>query len=185
MGIFVRWLQRFVQLGLELAARLIGGLLSAPVTAAKRATAPITVRQGTATELIDVRHQVLRRGRPRSTAVFDGDDEPSARHWVAVQADRVVGVVTVLERPLPADTPDAPSPPPRWQLRGMAVLEALQGEGVGGKLLSAVHTDVAEPMWCNARTSAQRFYDRHGWKPLGEPFPIEPIGPHQRMMWTP
>jgi len=185
VGFFVRWLQRFVQLGLDLAASLIRGLLSAPATAAKRAASPIEVRRGEVRELLDVRHQVLRAGRPRSTAHFDGDDDPAARHWVAVQADRVVGVVTVLPRPLPPDTEPAPASPPALQLRGMAVLPGLQGEGIGTQLLAGVHRDVAEPMWCNARTSAQRFYARHGWEPVGEPFDIDPIGPHQRMLWAP
>jgi len=184
VGFFVRWLQRFVQLGLELAAQLIGGLLSTPQTAARRALSPIVVRPGEIAELIDVRHQVLRAGRPRETAHFQGDDEPDARHWVAVQADRVVGVVTVLARPLPADTADAPTPAPGWQLRGMAVAQGLQGEGIGGKLLEAVHRDVAEPLWCNARVRAEPFYRRHGWRAVGPSFDIPPIGPHQRMVWS-
>jgi len=186
---FTAWLQRFVQLGIDLAAALIGGLLRAPATAVARATGSIVVRQATADEVLDVRHQVLRQGRPRDTAVFTGDDVPTTRHWVAVQgpdqadAARVVGVVSVMEAPFPDPWTDGPGP--RWQLRGMAVLPGLQGEGVGRRLVEAVHHDVAEPMWCNARERAEGFYLRHGWSPHGDRFDVDPIGPHRRMSWTP
>jgi GNAT superfamily N-acetyltransferase len=145
------------------------------------------VRSATADEVVGVRHEVLRPGRPRATAVFDGDDAPSTRHWVAVQAPddpdarRVVGVVSVMEAPLP----DASNGTPRWQLRGMAVLPGLRGEGVGTQLLEAVHRDVAEPLWCNARESAEGFYLRHGWAPHGDLIDVKGIGPHRRMSWTP
>lgn len=180
---FTDWLQRLVQLGLDLMAALIGNLLGAPAKAAARSVATIEVRQGTAEEVVDVRHQVLRQGRPRDTAVFPGDDEPGTRHWVAVQADRVVGVVSVMAAEFPDPWDDGPAP--AWQLRGMAVLPGLRGEGVGRKLVDAVHGDVAEPMWCNARQSAEGFYLRHGWSPHGERFDVPPIGPHRRMSWRP
>lgn len=179
---FTNWLQRFVQLGLDLVAQLVRGLLGAPATAAARAVSDVTVRQGDAREVLDVRHEVLRKGRPRDTAVFSGDDDPSTRHWVAVQADRVVGVVSVMA----ADAPDwVEGAAPAWQLRGMAVLPGLRGEGVGKQLLAGVHRDVDEPMWCNARASAEGFYLSHGWTPHGELFDVPPIGPHRRMSWRP
>jgi GNAT superfamily N-acetyltransferase len=183
MSWFTAWLARFVQLGLDLAAALIRGLLGAPATAAVRATSPIVARPGTASEVLDVRHEVLRAGRPRDTAVFTGDDDPATRHWVAMQGDRVVGVVSVMAAPFPDPWHDGPAP--QWQLRGMAVLPGLRGEGVGKKLLDAVHTDVAEPMWCNARQAAEGFYAHHGWTPHGDHFDVPPIGPHRRMSWGP
>jgi len=177
MGWFVRWLERFVQLGLELAASLIRGLLGAPATAVARATASIEVRRAEVDDLLPVRHEVLRPGRPLATAHFDGDDAPDTRHWAAWQADRVVGVVTVIARPHPDDGT------PTWQLRGMAVLPGLQGEGIGSQLVRTVQAEVAEPMWCNARQRAESFYLRHGWEPQGDLFEVDPIGPHRRMVW--
>ena len=138
------------------------------------------VRRGSAAEVVDVRHRVLREGRPRETAIFKGDDAPDTRHWVAVQADRVVGVASVMRA-------DMPHPPgdvvPRWQLRGMAVRPELRGEGLGAKLLLAAHADVREPMWCNAREAVAPFYARHGWRIVGAPFDIAGIGPHLEMWW--
>jgi GNAT superfamily N-acetyltransferase len=176
---FVEWLQRLVKLGIDLAISLIMGLFRAPGTAAARAAYPIVVRRAEPTEVIDVRHRVLRPGRPREAAIFDGDDAPGTRHWVAVQHDRVVGVVTVIEAPMPDPPPEVM---PRRQLRGMAVLPELQGEGVGHQLLLAAHGP--EPMWCNARANVVAFYERHGWTAVGPEFDIPGVGPHRRM-WFP
>lgn len=128
--------------------------------------------------LIGVRHAVLRKGRPVGTAHFEGDEEPSARHWVARLDQEVVGVVTVLARPWP-DGAEGPA----WQLRGMAVRDGLQGTGVGRALVERVADEVAAPMWCNARVTAEGFYARMGWQAVGERFDIAPIGPHVRMVW--
>jgi GNAT superfamily N-acetyltransferase len=162
---------------------LFEGILNAFGIAIQRAVKPIEVRRGTADEVIDVRHRVLREGRPRETAVFDGDTAKATRHWVAVQHDRIVGVVSVMQAALP-EAVDA-DPRPTWQLRGMAVLPELQGAGVGRALLQAVHAEVDAPMWCNARAHVERFYGRQGWRTVSAPFEVEPIGPHVRMVWTP
>lgn len=129
-----------------------------------------------------MRHAVLRPGKPRETAVFDGDTRKATRHWVAVQADRTVGVVSVMPSEMPAPHPE---PQPRWQLRGMAVLAELQGSGVGRAMLVAVQTDVNDAMWCNARAHVEGFYAREGWIRQGDVFEIEGVGPHVRMTWAP
>lgn len=174
MGFFVQWLQRFVQLGIDLLGALLAGLLRAPLVAAERAKAEIVIRRGEPHEVVEVRHVVLRFGRPRATAIFSGDDAPTTRHWVAQQADRIVAVATVVEAP-------APEGSARWQLRGMAVLPELQGSGLGGRLLATVHAEVGEAMWCNARERAVPFYASHGWRVVSEPFDIPEVGPHRRM----
>ena len=51
---------------------------------------------------------------------------------------------------------------------------ALRGTGVGSSLLSYALRDLAlldrtRPIWCNARLSA-RFYERHGWQAVSDPF---------------
>lgn len=170
-------LERLVQFALDLANTLIRSIFEAIGFGVRRAVNPIEVRRGEADEVLDVRHAVLRQGRPRETAVFDGDGKPTTRHWVAVQTDRVVGVASVMA----ASSPELPSSP-RWQLRGMAVLPELRGAGVGRALVQAIELEVNEPLWCNARTSAVPFYERCGWTTVGEPFDIEPIGPHERMI---
>ena len=182
---FVHVLQRAVEAGFRLLGALVAGIFRAPGVAAARAAAPIQVRRGTASEVVEVRHGVLREGRPRSTAVFEGDHDPGTRHWVAVQADRIVGVVSVMQAPLP-DTSGASgaSAGPAHQLRGMAVVPELRGSGLGATLLEATHAE-GLPLWCNAREAVVPFYARYGWRPVGERFEIAGVGPHQRMVYDP
>ncbi|MFT7519713.1 MAG: putative N-acetyltransferase YhbS, partial [Kiritimatiellia bacterium] len=122
--------------------------------------------------------QVLRPGRDRSTAIFDGDDAEDTMHWVAEADEGVVGVVTVMRRPFPEE------PGPALQLRGMAVHPSWQKKGVGRALLQALEADVRAPIWCNARATAIVFYERNGWRRTGTTFEIEGIGPHERMTRT-
>jgi GNAT superfamily N-acetyltransferase len=155
---------------------LVRGIFGAPATAVRKLTEPVDIAPASTADVIDLRHQVLRAGLPRDTAHFDGDNESTTRHWVARRADQIVGIVTVVARPFPDG--DGPA----WQLRGMAVHPSHQRVGIGAALLRVVEDAVAEPMWCNARTTAQRFYASHGWQAVGDTFDIPTAGPHVRMV---
>ena len=74
---------------------------------------------------------------------------------------------------------DAPVPPEvlgltAWRLRGMATDPSHRSAGVGSAVLSAGLTAVrdagGEVVWCNARTAALPFYERHGFRRLGSEF---------------
>lgn len=127
--------------------------------------------------VIDLRHRVLRAGRPRSTASFSGDELPGTRHWRVARDGRTIAVVSVMKAPFPDGAG------PGHQLRGMAVDPDLQGQGIGGVLVRGVQ-DAHASLWCNARIRAVPFYQRHGWQILGEAFDIDPIGLHHRMVWV-
>ncbi|TVQ90602.1 MAG: N-acetyltransferase [Deltaproteobacteria bacterium] len=158
---------------------IVRGILGAPATAVRKLTAPLSIDRARTPEIIDLRHQVLRQGRPRASAHFEGDNEDATRHWAVRQSGQIIGIATVLGRPFPQGDG------PRWQLRGMAVHPEHQGRGVGKALLSAIEVEVGEPMWCNARTSAASFYERQGWQRRGETFDIPDVGPHIRMIRDP
>jgi GNAT superfamily N-acetyltransferase len=175
IGLFTKLLERLVAFGLQLAAALVKGILGAPMTAVNRMSMPVKVRRAGPEEVVELRWRVLRAGRPREDAVWDGDREPETRHWVAEHDGRVVGTATVLKRPMQGD----PARP--WQLRGMATTPEWQGKGVGGKVLDAVVTEVGDGLWCNARTTAAPFYTKAGWRTVGEPFDIAGVGLHVRM----
>lgn len=175
-GLLARFFAMWVRFALGLLHVLSGGLLGEPGgTGGER----VIVRRCRPDEVIDVRHAVLRPGRPRDTAIFAGDDAPTTRHWLATLAGRGVGVVTVLDSREPDE-----ADPAVLQLRGMAVLDEVQGRGVGRALLDAVWAELAPgPLWCNAREKAIPFYTRCGWVERGDRFEIAPIGPHVRMRW--
>jgi GNAT superfamily N-acetyltransferase len=139
---------------------------------------PVQVRRARVDEILDLRWRILRAGLPRDTACFDGDDEATTLHTVAVCRGVVIGCVTILRR--------AWQDRAAWQLRGMAVAPEYQGRGIGGTLLEAVEADVrARPyslqLWCNARSPATPFYAKHGWHLVGDEFVIPTAGPHFKM----
>lgn len=135
-----------------------------------------------------LRYEVLRRplGMPFEATLFDGDDFPSTQHLIAFDADRAVGCLTLLIPDSSRMTPD--QRPIQVQLRGMAVLDQVQGRGVGSRMLDEVHQMASSQgwhLWCNARQQAVPFYAKNGWRIQGEPFDIPAIGIHFAMCWEP
>ena len=139
----------------------------------------IHVRPGAPYEVIDLRHAVLRAGLPRETAIFAGDDAPQTVHVVALDNDDIIGCATMI--------PSAWEGQKAWQLRGMAVAPHLQRSGVGGLMLKELQRIAQHAagdvrlMWCNARSPAVPFYERHGWMLASSEFVIETAGPHFKM----
>ena len=138
----------------------------------------ITVSRVLPHAVVDLRHRVLRQGMPQESAIFEGDDEPTAIHLGAFERGTMVGCVTLLQREWQGG--------PAWQMRGMAVDETMRGMGVGATLLEEVDniaaaSEFSQQLWCNARLVAKPFYERHGWKVESELFDIPTAGPHHVM----
>lgn len=129
--------------------------------------------------LLDLRHEVLREGRPKETAHFTGDDDPGTTHWGAYEGDRLVGCASLMRAPCP-DKSDV-----QFQLRGMAVSAEFRGQGYGRALLEVMTRALDLPIWCNARSAAVGFYASQGWKECSSTFNIEGVGPHRRMIYQP
>src|SRR5579864_4793742 len=87
----------------------------------------MVIRRINAADVIDLRHAILREGLRRETAIFEGDDNPEARHYGAFEDGRLIGCVTLH----PSKWQDTPA----WQLRGMAVVPELRSQGVGKALI--------------------------------------------------
>lgn len=174
-----RLLQRIfgalVAFALGLAAALVRGFVSAPKRAVEKAMSDVRVRAARPGEVVDLRHRLLRAGQPRETAIWEGDDEATSHHAVAERDGVIVGVGSVIRRPWPLG--DGPA----FQLRGMAVVPELRSHGVGAQILAHLERTVGEPMWCNARVPAVRFYEKHGWETVGEVWENGSLGPHLRM----
>lgn len=148
----------------------------------------VVFRKATVAEILSLRHEVLRPGRPVETAHFPGDEEPSAVHFgaFALGADGqheepgALGCLSFL-----LTTREGA---PAWQLRGMATSPSVLRCGVGSRLLACAEAylkreaGTSSPpvvsLWANARVSALGFYAHEGWAEQGGPFEVAGIGPH-------
>lgn len=127
-----------------------------------------------------IRHPVLRPGNPFETTLWPGDENSDTVHTGAYVNGVLVGVISIFKKSHP-DTEEKEV----YQLRGMAVLESFQRQGIGTRLIDycIAHTrsQGGKMIWCNARAHAAGFYQRHGFVIDGEAFDIPEIGPHYRM----
>jgi predicted GNAT family N-acyltransferase len=126
----------------------------------------------------ELRHLVLRPHQPAAELTYAHDEDPDALHLGAVdEGGAVVAVASVTREPPPGSDDTA-----AWRLRGMATLTAERGRGIGGRLLESCLDHARErggtSVWCNARTGALAFYERHGFVAVGEPFDLPDLGPH-------
>ncbi|UGU15526.1 GNAT family N-acetyltransferase [Sinomicrobium kalidii] len=143
-------------------------------------TAFYTVKQIPPEETYPVRHPVLRTGLPLATCEFDGDDAPTTFHIGVYIEGKLAGVVTILENAHSRFDEER-----QFQLRGMAVLEEFQKQGLGQVLVREAEKEVERRggyfMWMNARKVAVRFYEKLGYIIDGDEFIIETVGPHYVM----
>lgn len=140
------------------------------------------------TDIVPLRHRILREGLPPITAHFKGDDDLHTHHAGLFLTDpdnaienKLVCCASFMLAPLESV--------PAWQLRGMATEPAVQGRGLGTQLLQWVEGELEQRpeyayvgmMWCNARESALGFYEKNGWRRVSDMFVIATAGPHYKM----
>ncbi len=139
-----------------------------------------SIKEIPALETFSVRHPVLRPGKNIETCHFDGDNLESTRHFGYFEAEKLAGVASLFEAP----TPLLPEQN-QFQLRGMAVLQEYQKRGIGEALVKFAENDAilrnGKMIWFNAREIAVPFYQKLGYKIIGEPFDIGDIGKHYVM----
>lgn len=130
-------------------------------------------------DIYDLRHAVLREGKPYESARFEVDVYPDTLHFAAkTNSGMVAGCASVATskwEQLPA-----------WRLRGMATHPEHQHKGVGTLLLTFIESKLqkepAKVMWCNAREIAFSFYQKNGWQYASDVFEVPGIGPHRKMI---
>jgi ribosomal protein S18 acetylase RimI-like enzyme len=142
-----------------------------------------TIKHITALETHEVRHPVLREGKPIESCVFIGDNLKTTIHLGLFSKEKPIGVCSFLKNKhhsIPHYN--------QFQLRGMAVLNEFQGKGLGQLLLKHGESELKKRktkfLWCNARETAVRFYKKCGFEIIGEPFDIESVGLHYAMYKT-
>jgi predicted GNAT family N-acyltransferase len=107
-----------------------------------------------------IRHEVMYPDLPFSAIKLPTD--PNGVHFGLYADDQLTSVVSIFNEGR------------RYQFRKLATLNAAQGKGYGSMLLSYVIAYVkqegGDTIWCNARVSALRFYDRFGLRSHGDYF---------------
>lgn len=120
----------------------------------------------TAADTHALRLEVLRRDTPTKVVEFPEDDFAGTRHFGITIDGTLVAVSSWVPKPYH----DAPA----VQLRGMATTWTLQSSGVGGDLLEAgcsIMADEGVPLiWARARDAALGFYLRHEFHVVGDGF---------------
>ena len=129
---------------------------------------------------IAVRHQVLRIGKPVESCSFDGDLLPSTLHLGIFMDSQIIAVLSVFEKKTVLFTENI-----QYQIRGMAVLQQYQNQKLGQHLIQFAETELVsihcDLIWFNARISAIGFYEKLGYKQIGNVFTIDSVGEHVLM----
>lgn len=137
-----------------------------------------TVRRVGIEEIMDLRVRVLRKGTPVTHCSYPEDAHPDVVHLGIIRDGGAVATSTWFMK----ECPEVPGRP-AMQLKGMAVDDALQTSGLGGRLVEAGLDHArgcrAEIVWARARDSALGFYVKIGFRAVGDGFIDEPTAmPH-------
>ncbi len=142
----------------------------------------VSIGPATAAELLDLRRQVLREGRADPPSSHVADDAPDTIHLAARdESGQVVGCVSLVREPRRFGDVDV-----AVQLVLMAVAFERQGERIGELLIGAAQA--AAPgdgprIWAAARSTALGFYERCGYRSVGDEFVGAMDLPHRLVVW--
>jgi ribosomal protein S18 acetylase RimI-like enzyme len=132
-------------------------------------------------EIFQLRWEVLRPGLPRETAVFPEDSDPEAFHIAAYDGPGSVAACVTF---FPDSLEEVGQP--GFRFRGLASAPRVRGLGFGFTVLQAGIEELRKRgvpyVWCNGRVSAVGFYQRQGFRPVGDAFELAPAGRHYRFL---
>jgi GNAT superfamily N-acetyltransferase len=118
---------------------------------------------------MQLRVEVLRKGTPATDCNYPEDLYPDIVHFGIIHE----GVAVATSSWFMKECPEKPGVT-AIQLKGMAVTDELQGEGLGALLIDAGMALAKERgatiAWARARDSAMGFYERLGFVSTGDGF---------------
>lgn len=134
-----------------------------------------------AAEVLPLRQDILRPGKPIESCSFENDNTESTQHLGAFFKDKLVGILSLFVAK--NQIFDAPK---QIQLRGMAIDIAYQKQGIGKSLLQETlkRKKPDDLIWCHARLSAVDFYQKNGFQKASNSFDISGVGPHIVMYYN-
>lgn len=124
-----------------------------------------------------LRHLVLRPNQKPDELIYPGDDSGDTVHFGLFYKGVLNGIASVYCEPMVNEINDH-----SYRLRGMATSDEARGMGFGRELMNEclkhVRSNNGRIFWCNARTTAEKFYEKFGMKRSGEVFFPEGLGEH-------
>ena len=130
-----------------------------------------------------IRNKILRPNRPMDTCRFEGDEDDLTFHLGAFVDNKLVSVASFYFE----NHPEIPASH-QFRLRGMATLPEFQGKGLSSALLRRAFPQIvrnqSKTLWCNARVSAEGFYEKVGFETLSPEFNIPDVGPQPLQRWA-
>lgn len=138
----------------------------------------MNVERVTFDDIHDLRVRVLRKGTPATHANYPEDQYDDVVHLAIRINEEVVATSTWFSK----ECPELPGQS-AVQLKGMAVDDSLQTTGYGRALIEAGMLLALERqatlVWARARDSAVGFYEKCGFRVVGDGFIDEPTAmPH-------
>jgi N-acetylglutamate synthase-like GNAT family acetyltransferase len=140
----------------------------------------LLIRKIAAKATYEVRHKVLRKGKPITSCIFDGDDLSTTYHYGLYENKTIIGVISIYKNSNNLFIEEN-----QLQLRGMAILDNYQQKGLGKRLVEYIENEIKNTetnlIWFNARKNAVGFYEKIGFSIMGTPFEIKDVGQHYVM----
>ncbi|WP_040278407.1 GNAT family N-acetyltransferase [Psychroserpens damuponensis] len=143
-------------------------------------TTQFYIKEISAKETYAVRQPILREGQPLEDCEFSGDHLETTIHLGLYVDEALIGIASFLDNCSVLFSEEK-----QYQLRGMAILKAFQGQQFGEHLIKHGERVLKEKgiyrIWCNARETAIHFYTKNEYQIIGDPFEIENVGTHYVM----
>ena len=133
-------------------------------------------------DIKQLRHETLWQHKSSSDeCVIEADELETTFHIGAVKNGTVVGTSTfIIDLNTKIETKN------QYRLRAMATSELVRGEGIGKQIIEFAVKKLkqmnVEILWCDARLKATGFYDKKGFKTLGDVYNVPEIGLHKLMV---
>ncbi len=138
------------------------------------------IRQITAQECYEIRHDVLCHGLPIETCYFTEDFLEKTFHLGAFINEKLISIASFCEKKSSVFNDEI-----QYQLRGLATIPQYRGMHAATGLITKAEEIIKNRgctiLWCNARVSVSQYYYKSGFEAIGNVFMIEPVGPHTMM----
>lgn len=142
---------------------------------------PFEVKKISSAETIDLRSRILRPSQAIELCHYPDDNLESSFHLGVIHKGMIVANGSFLHQ----EHPDFTRAKKSYRLRGMATDLPYQRQGLGSLILSEAMKELrsreCDFIWFNARTSAETFYVKLGFKSNELIFDIPLVGAHKIM----